>query len=271
MTDETKAHFKELTVLEKQSKLSFVANQKIKVTLWQKGVATKYQVYPTLFLIEDFILVLEPDSSLDKTIKDYLYNFEINGVSFFGKCILKNTDSKLSLDCSGVLYKSERRRNYRLLTYPHYKSYAELELEEAQIAESNVVNLSTKKSTTGLFKNFLELVSDNEGDKVESSALSFRVFDLSVTGVALMFGDIEYKVLKEQKEITDLTIKLDAHEFQVEKAEIRYILDLVGDTGYSYKAGIKFLDMDTNLDNKIGFIINQFLRDTDSEFEDFLK
>jgi hypothetical protein len=269
MKDDTKAHFKELTVLEKQSKLSFVANQKIKVTLWQKGVATKYQVYTTLFLIEDFILVLKADSVLDETVRDYLYNFSINGVSFFGKCIFKSTDSKLSLDCSGVLYKSERRKNYRLLAYPHYKSYAEIELEEIDITESNVVSLNTKKSTTGLFKNFLELVSDN--DTVEKPALSFRVFDLSVTGISLMFGDIEYELLKELDEITDLTVKLDVHEFQIEKAEICYILDLVGDTGYSYRAGIKFLDMDTNLDNKIGFIINQFLRDTDSEFEDFLK
>lgn len=271
MIDDTKAHFKELTVLEKQSKLSFVANQKIQITLWQKGDAKKYHVYSTIFLVEDSILILKADSVVNNTVKDYLYNFSINGVSFFGKCVFKGLDSKLSIDCSGVLYKSERRKNYRLLTYPHYKSYAEMQLEKVQIVESNVVNLNTKKSTTGLFKNFLELVSDNSEKDKERSSLSFRVFDLSVTGVALMFGEIEHKVLKEIKELSDLTIKLAKHEFQIDKAEIRYIVDLVGDTGYSYKAGIKFLDMDTNLDNKIGFIINQFLRDTDSEFEDFLK
>lgn len=270
MTDDNKAHFKELALVEKKHKLSFVANQKINVILWKKGTTTKYKVVSDIFLVEDLKLVLTPITEIDKSLKDVLYNFSINGVSFFGKGIIENIDNKITLNCSDQLFKSERRQNYRLLTYPQHKAFAEVDFEDSELIESNVVSINTKKSTTGLFKNFLELVEDGNEQKIKQPTLSFRVFDLSVTGVALLFDKIENEILKEKNILTNLTIKLDSHTFLVEKAEVKYISKLKGYSGYSYKAGVQFLEMDTNLDNEIGFIINKFLRDTDKEFEDFI-
>lgn len=270
MTDDNKAHFKELVLVEKKSKLSFVANQKIEITIWKKASSDKFKVVADIFLLEDLKLVLGPKTELNKSLKDVLYNFSINGVSFFGKGKIETIDNKISLNCENQLFKSERRQNYRLLTYPHHKAYAELDFEKSEVIESNVVSINTKKSTTGLFKNFLELVDDNGDKDMKQPSLSFRVFDLSVTGVALLFDKIENDILKEKNIISNLTIKLDTHKFLVGKAEVKYISKLDGNRGYSYKAGIHFLEMDTNLDSEIGFIINKFLRDTDKEFEDFL-
>lgn len=270
MTDGKKAHFKELVLIEKRSKLSFVANQKVEITIWKKTSSVKFKALADIFIVEDLKLVLTPNTEFDRSLKEVLYNFSINGVSFFGKASIENIDNKISLNCEEELYKSERRKNYRLLTYPHHKAYAELNFENTEKIENNVININTKKSTTGLFKNFLELVDDNDERNTKRTVLSFRVFDLSVTGVALLFDKIENDILKEKNIISNLVIKLDTHRFLVEKAEVKYISTLKGTSGYGHKAGIHFLEMDTNLDSEIGFIINKFLRDTDKEFEDFL-
>ena len=37
------------------------------------------------------------------------------------------------------------------------------------------------------------------------------------------------------------------------------------------KAGVQFVDVDTNLDETIASVINQTLRSAEAEFEDFIK
>ena len=270
MNDKAKAHFKELNDQEKLSKLAFATSQKIKIVVWEKGKNNKVEVEGDIFLKEKLQIVLSDNNSLENQVKDLLYSFSINGVSFFGKCKLINPDRKLVLDCTNQLFKSERRKNYRLLTYPHFKSFAEADLDVSEIEDSNVVNLATKKTTTGLFKNFLELVNEEEGSKTHQG-ISFRVFDLSVTGVALLFGELEKEVLDKNEFIQDLKIKLSDHSVLIPRAKVCYITDMIGSKNYTYKAGIEFVNIDTNLDSQLGFIINKFLRDTDSEFEDFLE
>ena len=206
MSNNSNILFKALNDAEKNSKLFQLANGSTSsntVTIWKKGDSTKYRLRVTDFIRAKTEIYLKGNIPEEFAGDVLLLNFELNGMHFFGKCTLVIRDNMpASLNCSHDLYKSERRNNFRLLTYPHHQVFVSINVGKENIEKSNVLNLNTGQSQTTLFKNFLNIMKDVEEKDIDEleGYLRFRVIDISVTGIAFQFGKIErqYRLQKYQ-------------------------------------------------------------------------
>ncbi len=269
MTQDKQTYFTKQNDKEKQSKLGQVGSNSLEVTVWEKGSTIREKFTASEFHREDFYLILNSTVKSDNSNKGVLYSFSINGVNFFGKGDLKELQkNRYHLSCLDDLYKSERRENFRLLTYPHHDAYIQIPVEESEEEASNVVDFKTKVSQTGLFKNFLDIVGDEESN-LKDGFVKFRVLDVSVTGLAFQIGEIEKEFIEKQQFIEPAFVFFK-EELEIPKIEIRYIVPLIQRSGRAYKVGVKFIDIDTNIDLKLGNLINNAMRDFESEFEDFI-
>jgi len=270
MTEEKQTYFTKQNDKEKQSKLAQVSNAALVLTIWEKGSSVKEKFSTTEFDRNDFFLYLSSNDKSTYINKKVLYAFSINGVNYFGKGELNDLrDNRYRLDCSDDLFKSERRENFRLLTYPHHNSYIQIPLSDTEVESSNIVDFKTKMSQTGLFKNFLEIVGDDVGD-IKEGFVKFRVLDLSVSGLAFQIGEIEKEIIEDIKELSPVFVFFN-EEIEIPKLEIRYIVPMIQKSGVAYKVGAKFLDIDVNTDQHLGKLINSAMRNFESEFEDFIK
>jgi hypothetical protein len=255
---------------EKVSRFSQLEKTQVEITIWEKGSSTREKFSSIRFNKDEMILIVTT-SGTSLSGKKVLYAFSINGVNYFGEAELNpSVSNTFNLDCSKDLFKSERRENFRLLTYPHYDVHIQIPFEENEnIEKSNVVSFETGMSQTGLFKNFLQIVGDDD-KSIRKNHAKFRVLDLSVTGLAFQIGEIEKEYL-EQKRVIPSTFLFFNEEIHLPSIEIRYIVPLIRAHGNAYKVGIQFLDVNTTLDEKLGNLITKAMRSFESDFEDFLK
>lgn len=274
MTKEQNVFFKELNTQEKQSKLGQLSNAgKQSIIIWKKGTTQKIKLTPLEFVrLKNEMRVEEviPDEYLNTEL---LVSFEINGLHFFGKCrSLSVSKKRFFLEFDEKLFKSERRSNFRLLTYPHQEVYVQIYIGEEKINESNLYQMKSGVNETKLFHNFLKII-DND-NKQKEGYLEFRVLDVSVTGMAIQLGEIEKELFpKTNIELGKVVINFNEEIIEIKNAKLLYILDFLTPNRKTkfYKAGVQFLEIDTNLDVKLAGIINATLRSLESEFEDFLK
>jgi hypothetical protein len=271
MTHKNSTHFTKQNLKEKESRFHSLARANSSLTIWEKGSKLREKFDVLNFSKTEQKITL----SVDETTyagKSVLYAFIINGVNYFGEGDLSPlTGKKCTVDVSGELYKSERRENFRLLTYPHYEAYVQVPYElEENSNPSNVIGFDTKMTQTGLFKNFLKIVGEDEHVEVKENFAKFRVLDISVTGLAFQIGEIEKEYLENIKILKPMHLFFQ-EEMVVPSGEIRYIVPLIRSNGSAYKVGIQFLDVDLNLDEKLGKFINKAMRSFESDFEDFLK
>lgn len=271
--------FKALDDPEKKSKLFQLANGKSSniITVWKKGQTDKYKLKATDYIrakSEIYFSGKFDESLVGETL---LMTFELSGLHFFGKCRLqKKSNLSPCLLCDDEIYKSERRSNFRLLTYPHHKVYININVGKEEVEKSNVLSLSTGSSETGLFNNFLEILDESSEKTAEDfeGYLSFRVIDISVTGLSFQLGKIEKQFFTElNKELGMVYIDFNGDVIRVPEAKILYIVDkpLSNSKATLYKAGIQFLNIDTNVDAQLARRINETLRSSEAEFEDFIK
>lgn len=269
-----KSYFSLLDEMEKSSKLWQVDQGKIKVLLWKKGDKNRNQFWVKQFNKLEQMLLLSGESSNFKLGSDILGSFELNGIIYFFKSkvhFLGKEDIKITTSLD--FYKSERRRSYRLLTYPMFSIYLDMQIK-GQYQGSNVLNISTRVSQTGLFKNFLKLVDGrSEPQEGGSQTLRLRIQDLSVTGLSISIGEAELPYFQTESKLSNLKIVFPDENIEVKNAKVVYQVNLIGKGSRvrQYKIGIKFETneaMDTQLSQKI----NRLLRDNDNDkdFEDFL-
>lgn len=274
--NEPSVYFNKLNDQEKTSKLNMLANlPKAELIVWEKGSAMKHKLKvggPLSKKLELIIIDHFPKSLFSKNL---LINFNLSGLKFFGTGIIDERENSSIIKLIGELYKSERRSNFRLLTHPHHEVYIYIKAQnENDSSQSNILHLHTKTTETGLFKNFLTLIDGGESVEKNDEYLKFKVLDLSVTGLALQVGELEKKYLPEMNVDFGMSyLEFNDQKFQLPGAEILYINLIKSDKGVSsvYKAGIKFLNVDTNLDEQLSSLLNKTLRGVEKEFEDFLK
>ncbi len=274
--NEGNVHFKALNRAEKISKISQACKlPSLKATIWVKG-ETKYEVSFQNFFQEQEEILIE-GHIIDSIIgKDVLYSFDLNGLKLFGKGKLTTqTGNNVYLNFSGDLFKSERRINFRLLTYPHQEVYLHLPIETVSDEKGNLINLKTGISETGIFENFLEFIQqENEEESQIPNHLKIRVLDISVTGAALLLSEQEHDLLsKYENKFEKIILDFNGDLIEIPGCTILYSLDYeVQGKNVTYKkSGMKFENLDINLDEKLSSIINKTLRTLESEFEDFLK
>lgn len=276
MTKGGSTYFQKLNKKEKDSKAALAAKLQASLTVWEKGSKNRESFSLNEFKPQSGLFICSSLSKKSSLIgKNVLFSFEINNLSFFGSGELKELNSGFfALQTAEELYKSERRNTFRLLTYPHQKVFLRLELEMEEAEGSNVVGFKTGMSQTGLFKNFLGLIDGNDDEASAAAGLvEFRVLDLSVTGAAIMVGDLEAEIFSGGSKTGDIILDFNGKKIDIPGGEVVYNVAMVpARSGQKIrKVGIKFLEVDTNLDQKIGKLINNALRDFESEFEDFVK
>jgi hypothetical protein len=276
MTSDQGVLFKSLNDTEKLSKFSQLARLvQADIVVWEKGKKEKVTLVVDTFSrvrIELKINGKYPPEFIGKVL---LLTFEINGLRFFGKCKLQTRAGKITvLNCNYEIFKSERRLNFRLLTYPHHEVYMGINIGIEGVEQSNVLGLNIGMSQTSLFKNFLNIIGDKEEQVDPEGFLRFRIMDISVTGLALQFGAIEAELFKDSDQIyKNSFIDFNGELISIPKSKILYMNETkaVDKKTKIVKAGIQFLEVDTNLDEALAHIINQTLRNVESEFEDFIK
>lgn len=272
-----KVHFSPVEVSEQKSRLWQLDQKKGSITLWSKGSKSRFEGKVTSINSERTELIVEIDESLEKNKVTYGF-FDLNGISYFFKCkykLLPTKELKLFIH-NEDFFKTERRKNFRLLAYPNYNIFAHFYLEEGYQG-ANVVELKSKSSQTSLFKTFLKLV-ENKTDETNpglEKEVKLRVQDLSVTGLSLHVGEVELELFPKNALWKEVKLDIQGHEITIPKARVVYSVDMLNkQKGLKrFKVGIKFEEVDTNLDTELASVINKLLRDVDynKEFEDFLK
>ena len=182
--------------------------------------------------------------------------------------------TKVYIEPIGKIFKSERRANFRLLTFPHHQVYLHIQTEDTELQESNVINFQTKVSETGIFKNFLNIINDKDGgDRVLEGYIKLRVNDVSVTGLNLQLSELEKNKLPLKEDLGEVILEFNETHIPITGAQILYVLEgLARDKKTKiYKAGVQFLKLDMATDQKLAGLINKTLRHLETEFEDFLK
>ena len=205
MTADKNVIFKALNDSEKLSKLSQLAKPKnAEIVVWEKGSTQKHKLQVCDFMrMRSQIQILKnfPKSLIKSEI---LLTFELNGLSFFGKAkVVERLESQVWLDISGELYKSERRKNFRLLTYPHHEVYINFKIGKEKIRTSNILSIKGNHGEqTNLFKNFLNLFDKEKEETLDPEEyLRFRAIDISATGIAFQFGNIEREFFNDSETV----------------------------------------------------------------------
>lgn len=267
MNSKTKTHFEKVHDSERISRLSFLSFHKLKVILWEKDNSERCELICSNFDEKNNLIYFKKNKQSFNENGSYLFSFMTRGVSYFGTLSYISSLEETLFKFNGALYKNDKRKNYRLLTYPHYKAYAYIEIPVKEAEESNVIDLGTRKSQTGIFKNFLKLVEEEN----DNSTLKLRVFDLSVNGLALVVNQNQKNILDTLSSLKNIKLNLLNNEIIIPESKIGHCNSFVGNLEFNYKLGLNFLNVDNNLDGSIGGIINTFLRESDEEFEDFIK
>jgi len=273
MSESLSTHFQELNQNEKLSKLTQVVNSKSELTIWEKGDKERETFSCVDFNRERVEVILYKNGKSQKNKKEILYSFKLNGLSFFGKGKLNHLNAdQYVLSATEILFKGERRTTFRLLTHPHHQVYIGIPIPEEQVEKSNVLSIQSKMSQTNLFKNFLSLISEDKDGEYRDGYFPFRVLDISVTGLAFQIGDLEAELFPQDKVLEKIFLDFNGEEIAIPKANVVYNVSIIQSNSKqkNNKIGLSFMDVDTNLDLKLGSLINGALRDVESEFEDFI-
>lgn len=268
-TDSTTSFIKQ-NLREKESRLSHICTQKKDIVIWQKGVKGREKFQAVKLDKKNQKLFIKAYTSSSLVGKEVLYSFLLNNVNYFGKSTLAKEGANFILDCSTDMYKSERRENFRLLTYPHNYVECHIPVPQEELKHSKVIDMRIGLSQTGLFKNFLKLVDNQEEFIASKGFAKFRVLDISVAGMSFRVGEFEKKFVNVGEELEPIFLFFNNEEILIPKAKIRHIVRLVDSRGKAYKVGLEFIDVDTNIDEQLGRLINDSLRDFESDFEEFI-
>ena len=259
---------------EKQSRLGQLGLSKGSVTVWVKGQKQKHEFYVQEYDAERSAIILSSKEQIFRVRSPLLCSFELKGMYFFMQVDSnKSLLDQLILECSGDLFKSEKRNSYRLLTFPIYDIYAEFHLDESYEG-GNVIDIKNRTSQTGLFKNFLKLVEPKENE-IHGQSVKHRIQDLSTTGMSLHIGELDSQFFTKGAVFKNVIIHFTDESIVVPEVNVVYVVDYVsGDKKLKkLKVGIHFPQLATAVDEKIGKKINQLLRQIDSnkDFEIFTK
>jgi hypothetical protein len=258
------------------SRLSLLGSSRGQVTLWLKGSKNKFNFNAFKFDKERKEIVLDNKDNVFKDGDTVLCTFELRGMNFFSEVIFKESVGGFSvLQFTGILFKSERRNSFRLLTYPLYEVWADFDLGEAYEG-GKVVDFKSRLNQTNLFKSFLKIVEPANSQESEmNNKLSIRLQDLSTTGMALHIGELEAPYFQKEMIYEKVNIRFTDLVIQVPKAKIVYMVDFISNDKNikKYKLGVNFENLPPHIDDQIGKKINHLLRQNDfnKDFENFVK
>jgi hypothetical protein len=273
MTVGSDTYFVKLKSDEIESKLRQLARlHEIEIQVWIKGESKKTIFFCKSFEINTFQLNLISNESYKHLLnKNILYSFQLGPLLFFGRSKLETNGAGLFLNCKDDLYRRERRKNFRLLTYPVYKIFARF-YDDTKYEGENVINFKTRMSQTGLFKNFLKIIGGGYDD-VALGEFKQRVIDISVTGMSFLIGEVEKDFFVQDAHYEDIRVEFMDETIEIPRGKIIYIIDSVlgNKNNRLYKVGFEFLDIEMNIDLALGKKINSILKKFESDDDEFEK
>jgi PilZ domain len=272
----SQTYFSKQDPKETQSRLSSLATSQGSITVWMKGNKDKHNYTVFRYDKDKKELLLDARELPYNLGQSLLCTFDVRGMKFFSEVVLKESVGGFPvLQFKGIVYKSERRKSFRLLTYPLYHIWARLDLNLA-FEDGKVIDIKTKFSQTHLFKSFLKIV-DNLGseDELDTSKLKIRVQDLSISGMALHVGELEGQFFESGRIFENVELIFDDEIVHIPKAKIVYKIDLITHEKNvtRYKLGVHFLDLPPGVEDQIGKKLTKLLREIDQnkDFENILK
>jgi len=282
---DSKSNFLKLSVEEIAPKLTILAKQKEVIKVWEKGHESYiYRVmdYMSLKTPEsaDFYLTLfsEGEESDEALIgKEVLINFSLNSSDYFmdGSVSLDDVHNTLVIKLSDKFYRTEKRDNERLLTFPHHQVYAYFKVLNEK-NESNVIELKRdedklyidykKQKKKELKERLKQKISDVE------DLIGFRALDISRSGIAFTVSDEEAKYFKDNIKYS-FYILFDGDIFVVKGANLVYKVDYIGAAQgkMRFKVGLNFNPVENLTKHIIELLRESFGADSiQKEFEDFV-
>ncbi len=283
---EKKANFLKLTVDEMSTRLTLLAKQKEVIKIWEKGEEA------LLYRVRDFSAMKTPEFSnyfltlfsegkeSDEALvgKRIFLNFSLKDSDYFsnGTIAYDDVNDTLVISLSKAFFRTEKRGNERLLTFPHHQVYAYFKvLNEKE--ESNVIELKRDedkkyidykvKKKQELKERLKKKISDVE------DLIGFRALDISKSGIAFIVNDTESRYFSDDHKYS-FYILFDGDIFVVKGADLVYKVDYVSGTqdGNRFKVGLNFKPVE-KLTKHIGGLLQESteLDEVKEEFEELIE
>lgn len=258
-------HFTKLVLDELPKKVKQLFKVRGSIQVWNKG--NKNRLTCNLISIsEDGNLKLKIVHDNKLLSKNILFFFELEGVSYLSEAVCSREGLILTLSNFSSLYKAERRTSFRMAIKDYQKVLIKFEIGNLpEIKESNVISIESKKSETGLFLNFLDLLDNETKDKKN---LSFKVNDISLKGIGFDVGALEKKYLIKGAVLKDLSIEVETEKILIPEMKIVHVREYkYSRHSLRYRVGAEFIDLSNENEKKINRLINFFLDELEDEFE----
>ena len=152
-----KVHFTKIRTDEALKRVNNLKEKNGDIIVWLKGRAIR-ETYTVSEVYKEIGLKFYPKTTSHLADNNVLIKFSIAGQNYFTTAdFKKDPESGFILHFNDDFYKSERRSSYRLLVYPTYdvKIYF---LVQDNYEGSNIVDINTGQSETGIFKSFLKIM-----------------------------------------------------------------------------------------------------------------
>lgn len=261
-----------LNAAERRSKLRQLDQLKGQLTLWRKGDKSRLVHRVKSFDREQDALTVHEETFHPGLNEPILGSFDLNGVSYFFKARISAIETgEFVLTCKEDFFKSERRQNVRVLTFPTFDLSAHFNIP-GEYEDGKVLNLSRRPSQTGIFKSFLKLVDSGADGE---SKLKLRLQDLSNSGMSVYVGPAELDWFKAGEELKDTEIHFSDEVLRFPRVKVVYVVDQIGPLNRKqkqYKVGLRFEDMPVTLSDAVNGRISSMLRmmDLNKDFEEFV-
>ena len=277
MVESSKEKFTGLNLNEISSKVSSFTNSEKPIRIWGKDKE------PFHAFVRDFNkskITLDISTSLEEFSngEKKFINFSFNTVDYFVKGIVSSVDNKeITIELEENVFKSEKRQNERLLTFPHHNVNAYFKVY-SDSDSSNIISLNrVKNEKEEVLESFAsERMKEILKDDAVADLMGFRILDLSSNGLSFFANNREtsYFAGFEDDSNVEFTLMFESKAFTLKCAEVIYIVDYVNSRASKVpmkKIGIQFNE-DSDLQNQIESFINEkgALREVDKSFESFL-
>ncbi len=288
--DDKNSGFTPLRSRERESKIRAFIQAKESIRIWRKGdkEALGFAIESgegDLLNVE--LLNLAKKSFVEGSFLNtkLLFTIDMKGLKFFGTGKLNRKSDLFQFTVDEKLFKSERRKDFRILAFPVHDIKVEIPVVRNNDADNVVEFTSAKKKGehTHLFSQFLSLV-DNKStttqENLESNQdgefVTLRALDVSISGLSLRISEYEKAFFEETKKLGAFYLCFEQTKYIIPASEIVYVMDYVDHDRKGlnfYKVGIRFQDVSELLYQDLSRELNKRLQQVmvDKEFEDFIK
>ena len=247
-------NFLKLKVDEIIAKLQNLADQKEVVKVWRKGgLPSFYRVSDLLVLKSDIksdvlLSFFSEGEATDSTLigKESYLSFTFNDIDYFadGTMIKDESHDKIVLRLSGEVYRSEKRDNQRLITFPHHEVYAYFKIiSDTEVTNVISINKSDKKSYETLKIKRKESLKEKLSQRVEDTEnlVGFRALDISQSGIAFLVTAKEGIHFKDDKKMS-FYLLFDEEMFIIKGSQLVYKVNYLGgqDKTERFKIGLTY-------------------------------